>query len=677
VQSRSHLKSKIISLFIFVVILWTSLLFRAAYLQFLPHEKLKQLQERQFQTIITLPSRRGNIIDTYGRDLAMASPAYSVYADPKIIENRKSTSKLLASYLPENATQISLKLKDKSKRFVWLSRLVNSDIINRIKEHKIKGIGFVEEWKRIYPNDYMLSTTLGFVGKEGQGLEGIELYLDKELRGEAKKLSLMKDAKGRPLVQDGMVFKETPQGKEVKLTIDSDLQYFVETELMQSIKKHEADGAYAVILDAKTSAIRSLVSLPYYNLNSPYQFSSQSRRNKSVTDTFEPGSTLKTFILAEALQTNTYQPDSLIFCENGQFKIGKRTIREAEKSHSQGTITVTEVLKYSSNIGTSKIALKLGSEAVSKSLSRFGFGRRMNIDLPGEAKGIVINQPWGDHLLANISFGQGITSTPLQMANAYASIANGGYLNTPYIIEDIKDLEAPNEKSTFIPKQFRESKKILSDKVAQQMKDMLVEVTADKGTGVAAQVPGFIIGGKTGTAQKINPYGKGYLKNGYIASFAGYIPAQDPKYVIYIAVDHPRKNGYYGSQVAAPLFSSIASYAMRKNGIRPTELIKTDVLADQKFDKKSESTMDKKPEKLALENKSLRMYKFEDLNSLSSMVTSAPDLSQMSLREALEKTSEQDIRLKIIGSSGVIEKTEPASGEALNSDRQMTIYFKE
>lgn len=662
-------KAKIISLFFFVVSLWGILLFRAAYLQFLPHERLNALQERQFQTIVTLPSRRGNIIDMNGKELAMSAPASSVYADPKSIENRKQAAKILAKYLTEPYAKIYAKMKDKEKRFVWIERLVNNDIIDKLKEQKIKGIGFIEEWKRVYPNDYMLSSTLGFVGKEGQGLEGIELSLDHELRGENKKVSMRKDAKGRPLIQDGMIFKEIPQGKEVKLTIDSDLQYFVETELMQAMKKHEAEGAYAVVLDAKTSAIRSIVSLPHYDLNSPLKFSSAIRRNRSVTDTFEPGSTLKTFILAAALETKKYTPESKIFCENGYFKIGKRVIREAEKQHSQGTITVSEVLAYSSNIGTSKMALKLGDDEIQKTLKKFGFGVRSKVDMPGEAKGIMLDLPWADHLLANISFGQGITVTPLQMANAYAAIANGGHLNTPHIVESIIDVDT-NEIENH---QNRPSQKIISDDTAAKIKKMLVGVTSDKGTGISARVPGYVVGGKTGTAQKINPFGKGYLRNGYISSFAGFIPANDPQYVIYIAIDYPKKGGYYGSAIAAPVFSSIASYAIRKDGIAPMPEANSSTLsslAPEEVPAVYEPSEKKSPAQLEL-------FSDEQLSHLSAVLTSAPDLKSLSLREALQKTVDKEIKLKIIGTSGRIYRTRPEAGEALGPDRNMTVYLKE
>lgn len=659
------MKAKIISLFIFIITLWGVLLARAAYLQFLPHEKLNTLQARQFQTVVTLPSRRGNIVDLNGKELAMSAPAYSIYADPKTLENRKQTAQVLAKYLTEPYAKIYSKLKDKDKRFVWIERLVASEIVDKLKEKKIRGLGFVEEWRRVYPNDYLLSSTLGFVGKEGQGLEGIELSLDRELQGENKKVSLRKDAKGRPLLQDGMVFKETPQGKEVKLTIDSDLQYFVETELMQAMKKHEADGAYAVVLDAKTSAIRSIVSLPHYDLNNPQKFNSNSRRNKSVTDTFEPGSTLKAFILADALEKKAYTPDSKIFCENGAFKIGKRVIREAEKNHAQGLISVSDVLAFSSNIGTSKIALKLGATEVQQGLKKFGFGSRTNIDMPGEAKGIMVGLPWSDHLLANVSFGQGITVTPLQMANAYASLANGGYLNTPHIIESITDLDT-NEADQL---KERVSTKILSDEVAAQMKEMLVNVTV-KGSGATARVPGYVVGGKTGTAQKINPASRGYMRNAYIGSFAGFIPANDPQYVIYVAIDHPKKNGYYGAQVAAPIFSSIASYAIRKDGISPAATLAENA-------PKAETEEVAQETEQAAQDEKLKTFSDEQLGSLSAVLTSAPELKSLSLREVIQKTADKEIKLKIIGSGGRVYRTNPEAGEAFGPDRNMTIYLKE
>ncbi len=652
------MKTKIISLFIGVCVLWSALALRAAYLQFLPHEKLKTLQNRQFQTVVTLPSRRGNILDYKGKELAMSSPAYSLYADPKVIENKKQFSKTISNILGEPVSSIMKKISDSKKRFVWIDRLVNATTTEKLKDLKIQGLGFVEEWRRIYPNDRLLSTSLGFIGKEGQGLEGIELLYNKDLQGENKKVSLRKDARGRPLVQDGTVFTETPQGKEIQLTIDSDLQYFVETELQQALKTHEAEAAYAVVLDAKTSAIRAIASLPDFDLNKPEKSNSGFRRNRAVTDTYEPGSTLKTFILAEALEKNIYKANSKIFCENGHFQIGKRVIREAEKAHAQGLITVSEVLAYSSNIGTSKIALKLGDDVLRQALLKFGFGQKSGLDLPGEAKGIVLGLPWADHLLANVSFGQGMTASPLQMANAYASIANGGILNKPYIIQSITDIET-NQKHENKPTEIR---RVVSEETAQQMRMMLAGVTSGKGTGLAARVPGYIVGGKTGTAQKVKTNGRGYVPGGYIGSFTGFIPANDPQYVIYVALDHPKK-GYYGSQVAAPLFASIASYAVRKEGIAP------EILAEKDLTQVPVAQTD-------LNQKQIESYSLQDLKNEKQILTAAPELKKLSVREVLQKVHQQDIKIKFIG-QGQVSKTWPEAGEALNQDRQMTVFLKE
>ncbi len=645
-------------MFIFICVLWSALIFRAAYLQFVPHEKLNALQEKQFQTVVSLPARRGSIVDRHGKDLAMSSPTYSIYADPKIIEDRKATAKLLAKVLKENSNEIFAKIKDKSKRFIWIQRLVSVSQVEEIKTAKIRGLGFVEEWKRVYPNDQLLATTLGFVGKEGQGLEGLELFYDEQLKGESKKVSLRKDARGRPLIQDGMLFTETPQGKEIKLTIDSDLQYFVETELKQALIKHEAEGAYVVVLDAKTSAIRAIASLPSFDSNDPAKASPGLRRNRSVTDTYEPGSTLKTFVIAQALDEKIYQANSKIFCENGAFRIGKRVIREAEANHAQGLISVSDILAYSSNIGTSKIALKLGDEKLRQGLMKFGFGQKAGTDLPGEAKGIILGLPWRDHLLANISFGQGMTASPLQMANAYAAIANGGMLNVPHIVESITDLET-NKTTTTETKQIR---RVISEETAQQMRLMLAGVTSGRGSGLSARVEGYIVGGKTGTAQKVRTEGRGYIQGGYIGSFTGFIPANDPQYVIYVALDYPKK-GYYGSQVAAPLFSSIASYAVRRDGVAP------EVLGEKNISSVPIAQSEKT-------EKEVVQFSYADLNNTTPTLTTVPDFKDLSMREVLQKTANQNIKVKMIG-RGKVEQTHPAAGEAFGEDRTMTLILKE
>jgi len=654
------LKAKIITIFIFISFLWSLLIFRAAYLQFLPHTKLNALQARQFQTRVTLPARRGTIFDASGKELAMSAPSYSLYADPKIIQDKKKVAEKLSLLIPQNSRDIFNKIKTKDKRFVWIDRHIDASHAEKIRDLKIRGLGFVEDWKRVYPNDSLLGSTLGFLGKEGQALEGLELHYDKALRGENKKMILRRDARGRPLIQDGLLFTESPQGQEIKLTIDADLQYFAESEMAQAIKHHDAEGGWIVILDAKTSAILTLANLPTFDPNNQQRTSAFVRRNRTVTDTFEPGSTLKTFVIADAIDNKIVKPSSKIFCENGHFKIGKRIIREAEKDHAQGTISVNEILAYSSNIGTSKIALMMGDNKLQAGLLAFGFGAKSGADLPGEAKGITLKLPWNDHLLANISFGQGITATPLQLANAYAAIANGGVLNRPYIVESIKDAETGEIEETKV----QPIRRVISEETAAKMRLMLAGVTADKGTGIAAQVPGYIVAGKTGTAQKIKSASKGYMKGGYIGSFVGFIPANNPKYVIFIGLDHPKKNGYYGSVVAAPLFSKIASYAVRKSGINPeipSEINLTKFVV----------TLDKK----TVEDKVISLnYKNSESTELE-LTQVVPYLKELSQREVIGLVSEAKINVKFVG-YGKVESTYPEQGQPLNEAREITVILK-
>ena len=418
-----------------------------------------------------------------------------------------------------------------------------------------------------------------------------------------------------------------------------------------------------MVLDAKTSAIRAVASLPTYDPNNPMTASSYNRRNRSVTDTFEPGSTLKTFVIASAIENKVIKPNTKIFCENGHFRIGKRVIREAEADHAQGTITVSEILAVSSNIGTSKIALKVGDRKMMQGLQQFGFGERSGVDLPGEAKGITVRLPWSDHLLANVSFGQGITATPLQMANAFAIIAKGGVLNKPHIVDTITDVET----GEVIKTETQQIRRVISEQTAAQMRLMLAGVTSEGGTGLAARVPGFVVGGKTGTAQKIKPVGRGYLKGGYIGSFGGFIPANDPQFVIFIAIDHPRKNGYYGSMVAAPLFSKIASYAVRKNGINP------DIIAEAQKNNNAEITVTvAKPVERPVDQ--IVQITSAELAE-EKLTTVAPYVKNLTMREVLNVAAEQKIQVKFVG-SGRVESTYPDQGQSLDEDRTMTVILR-
>ncbi len=692
------MKSRIVILFSGLVLLWGVLATRAAVLQVFPNKRLEALQAKQFQTVITLQSRRGAIVDVAGRELALSTKAFSVFADPKLLENKKWVAHKLATILNQSPESIFAKIKDSNKRFIWLYRLMEDDKAEQIKRLDVKGLQLVEEFKRIYPNENLLSQVLGFVGQEGQGLEGLELSFNQALQGNKKKVTVRRDARGRPLVADGLMFAENPDGAEIKLTIDSDLQHVLETELEGAISEFNADNATGVILDAKTSAVLAISSAPSFDANRGNRLKPEQRRNRAVTDTFEPGSTMKSFVIGAALREKILQPNTKYNTEMGKFQVGDRVIREAETKEKWAQLTVSEILAYSSNIGSTKIAFDLGSEALQKALIDFGFGQKSGIDLPGDAKGQMQALPWRPHLLSNISFGHGIAVTAMQMANAYASIANGGVLNTPYIVHSIRDPET-NEITEFKTKPIR---RVLSEQDAASLRMMLTAVTGPGGTGTKAKVDGFLVAGKTGTAQKVNPHGGGYMEKAYVSSFAGFIPATDPKFVIYVVVDHPKQNAYYGSQVAAPLFSRLASYAARRAGLAPMILSEKNFVDKQdagplpkaKKSKRKPATVAALPKAVKKRMKDLRNPVLVENSTVTadellkknvevkiSEVTAetavpvVPDLLRLSLRDALRTASEKDLQVRTKG-SGLVAEVIPAPGSPVPASKKILVILK-
>jgi cell division protein FtsI (penicillin-binding protein 3) len=715
------LKSRIVILFAGLAFLWGILVLRAAVLQVLPNARLQALQSKQFKTVITLQNRRGIIVDRNGRELALSTKAYSLYADPKLIENKVGAARRLAKLFGPSSKYYFAKIKDAQKRFIWIERLMDEEMANEIRSWEVKGLQIVEEYKRVYPNENLLAAVLGFVGKEGKGLEGLELGQNAALQGNTKKVTVRRDARGRPLVADGLIFAENPDGAEIKLTVDAELQHTLETELRESLREFEADKATGIILDAKTSAILAMSSAPGFDANRALRLKPEQRRNRAITDSFEPGSTFKTFVIAAGLKEKIIQPNTRYNTEYGKFKVGDRIIRESSEKERWSSLTVSEILQYSSNVGTTKIAFDLGPEVLEKSLRDFGFGQRTGVDLPGDAKGIMNPLPWRPHLLANISFGQGIGVTALQMANAYAAIANGGTLNAPFIIHSIRDPDT-NDVTEFKPKAIR---KVLDPEDAASVRLMLMGTTGIGGTGENARVEGFPVGGKTGTAQKPREDGTGYLDGGYISSFAGFIPANDPKFVILILVDNPKKkNTYYGSQVAAPIFSRVASYAARREGLAPV------LLSEKNFPQKpSAKTLreEKKSREQVIRTdyaNSLQSVTVPSIITISStallpasvaIATDAaapetsnaptttipeqavqaieaalvippvaeeyqgevvPDFIKLSMREVLKHQAAKNLEIRFRGRGGIVAEMSPAPGEPMPSNKRITLYLK-
>lgn len=651
-------KTRVIFVLFFVAGLWGAMVMRGAYLQLLPNAQFEKIKDRQFSRMIKLSSRRGDILDRDGKELAVSVSSYSLFADPQIIRDPYATAKKLSKHFKMSFRSIYKKIRNKKKRFVWLRRRLDRKTYEKINKWNIRGLAFKEEFKRIYPNKTLASQVMGFVGREQQGVEGLEKRFESVLSGDGKKVSVQRDARGRALVEDGRIFASTPEGSDIYLTIDKDLQYWVEDQLQKAVKNNNAESAWAVVLDPKDSSILAMGSYPTFNPNHPKRSSTKHRRNKVIHDVYETGSVMKAFSVGGALDRGIVEPNTKINTENGVFRIGKRKIKEADKNHYFKELTVSEIIAYSSNVGTSKIALKMTDKVLYDTLLDFGFGEKTGVGLSGEAKGIMHEPPWRDHLTANISFGHGIAVTALQVANAYAAIANGGELNRPYIIKEIRDVD----KGEVIKTEKKIIRRVLSEKNASLMKLMLGSVVAQGGSGYKARINGYPVAGKTGTAQKVNPNGRGYLPGHYISSFAGFVPANDPKYVIYVTVDSPKKKGYYATTVAAPVFRNIAQFALRREGAAPVYMSDQDLV--------------KQKEVIAAETEQsrIRTLSFNQIPDKLEKPTIVPKMKGLTLREVYSELNGLDLNVSVRGKGRVV-KTVPAEGKVLG--KRIKIILKE
>jgi cell division protein FtsI (penicillin-binding protein 3) len=460
---------------------------------------------------------------------------------------------------------------------------------------------------------------------------------------------------------NGLLVTEMEEGKDVQLTIDRELQYVMHRELKRTVLEQEAAGAVGIILDAQTSEVMAMdaVGLPIGGEKLP----KENWRNRPMIEAFEPGSTLKTFVIAAGMKLKNWQPNTKFNCEKGQLKIGERTVNEADSHHRFGWLTISEILAVSSNIGMTKMAFQLGEKQVKQVLSMFGFGQKTGLDLPGEAKGIIQNGKWNHHLLSNVAFGQGISVTPIQLANAYASIANGGILRMPRITKP----QYPIANQWLSPwfertpeKNEASGVRVLTEAEAQTLRLLLAGVTAPGGTGVSAVVAGYPVAGKTGTAQKVNPNGRGYLPETYISSFIGMIPANEPRFVIYVAVDSPQKQ-FYGSQVAGPLFSRLATFAVRHEGIAPRWL----------NEEQAQGLLPTFELKNSLAGNDKDSAPAEKLNS-----DQMPNLQELTVREVQDRLQKRDLSVRIYG-SGRVDHFEPSEGTVLKKNDRVEVWLAE
>jgi cell division protein FtsI (penicillin-binding protein 3) len=532
---------------------------RAVQLQVFQGSWLSEKATDQVQRSLTIPAKRGTIYDATHQVMAVSIDTPSVAAYPRRVQNPGRIADALAKALQMSRQALYAKLTADGS-FVWIKRQISPKEAEKVRDLNLEGIDFVAEHTRFYPNKSLAAQVLGFSGIDGRGLEGVEFFYDSYLKGEQKKTTVLKDALGRPFES----YKQPsidPQGDYLVLTIDRNIQYMTETALKEAIDQYGGKSAMAVVMAPKTGAILALAQYPFFNPNAFSRFGRDCWRNKAITDPFEPGSTMKIFSAAAALDQGLVSPSSIFYCENGAYRIGKNIIHDT-KPH--GWLSVQQIVKFSSNIGAVKLAETMGPEVLYTYLSNFGFGRKTGIDCPGETSGNLSNyKRWSAIDTGAIAFGQGISVSAIQLVTAAAAIANDGLLPKPYIVQQVTDPDG-RVIQRFEPEPVR---RVISIATAHTVQQMMRTVVMEGGTGENAALDGYPVCGKTGTAQKVGEDG-GYAKGKYIASFIGFAPAQNPEAVILVVIDEPESR-YYGGEVAAPAFKKIANETLHYKNVVP------------------------------------------------------------------------------------------------------------
>ena len=640
----------------FFGLLFLSVTIRAFYLQIIQHEDMLKRAEKQHQRIVPLTPARGAIMDRNGTPLAVSVEMDSCYAEPHHIQDIDGTAAVLAPLLGTSKNEIVRKLTT-SKHFIWLERRLTPEIAVRVKNMKLRGIGFVKENKRFYPNIEIASHVLGFTGQEPNGLEGIELKYDTTILGNTGFLVTERDNLGRDITVKNTIIKNTSPGKNVILTLDKNIQYITEKELAKAVTESGAKNGMALVMETGSGRILAMANFPSFNPNAYSKYSQAELRNRTVADSFEPGSTFKVFLIAAALEEKIIKPADSFNCENGSYKIADRTIHD---THSYGRLSVADVLKYSSNIGAAKIGLKLGDERLFHYLKNFGFGERTGVDLPGESPGNLRDKRrWYGVELANISFGQGVSASAIQLTSAISAVANGGNLMKPYIVERILD-DSGQEVQKFEPQTLH---RVISQETAQQMTKMMETVTSNGGTGTSAAVEGFRVAGKTGTAQKVDSVTRRYGAK-RTASFVGFIPADKPRLTILVVVDEP-KTSQYGGVVAAPAFRAIAQNTLAYLKVAPqTETAKQAKPAEIKSVQATESH--------ALHQDAMSEGDPLEVPAAGSVIM--PDFRGMSMRRVLQVMEKRNINIRLLGSGRAAEQS-PPPGHTIKAVDEVWIKF--
>lgn len=635
------------------------ILSRAAALQIFAQPKLERLAKRQFQFQTLVQPRRGAILDRHGHPLAISIQSKSLAANPGKIQNKRAVALQLSALLELPSSTLMRRLSEK-KQFVWLKRhlsptqfkaLQKSQLIE-VDQKRAPGLWLVQESKRIYPEGKLASHILGTVDIDHRGVEGVELWKEEVLKGQVASVNAIKDALGRPTFMDAEAAEGLKDGQSVVLSLDASLQFEVEHHLRLAMEKTQARSGTAIIMDAETGEILALTNEPSFNPNPAQKNVLDHRRNRAVTDGYEPGSTLKAMLVASALMNDWKMTDS-VYAEKGAFVVQGRRISEATAHEKFEWLNLQQMLQVSSNVAAAKIAMKLGPSAYFQTLRAFGFGQRTGSGFPGEISGRFPSKAswekdYSPLTVANVGFGQGILVTALQMIRAFAVLRNGGWLIQPTFFKI-------GESGRSVSRQ-----QILPTAMSEALLQALETVTQQAGTGKAAKLEGFMVAGKTGTAQMVDPVTKKYSRKKYIASFIGFPLEVQPSVVIFVSLTEPQ-GSYYGATIAAPLFKSIlASTATR-------------LKLPQKLPANHQDTLylvQAAPQK-GQEDPLLQWIEEDQQKGWR-----LPSLKGLTIQEILSLTAEKKM-IPIFKGSGVVVNQFPESGQLLKPGEKLTLWLSD
>jgi cell division protein FtsI (penicillin-binding protein 3) len=559
-MDKKWLRVRIFTVLTIFLILFVFVTARAFQLQVIHQGKLEAKANSQHLKTINILAERGGVYDRNFSELGITVKADSVYADPSRIGDPEAVAERIASLISTDRRSVEKKLSAR-RRFVWLKRQIDLTGEERASLANIEGIGLLKESRRFYPAPQLGSNLIGFVGLDSTGLEGVELKYNRYLAGGGVKVHGERDALGREMLFDGMEKSYSSRGNDVVLTIDKTVQYIAEKELEKVVAATGSKAGMAIVMDPNTGEVLAMANAPTFDSNHFWNHRPNEWRNRAITDSYEPGSTFKAFLLAAALEEGVVKPNDIFFCENGAYDVADRTFHDVKK---HGWLSVANTIKYSSNICAIKLGERLGERRFLRYLDDMGFGRKTGIDLPGEASGVVRRFKGSDVSLATISFGQGVSTTAIQLVNGISTIANGGFLMKPYLT---KAIIAPDG---VVVKEYNPSvvRRVFSEETMVMARSILKGVTERGGTGVKAALAEIDVAGKTGTAQKPDLIHGGYASGKYVSSFLGFAPADSPRLAVVVLIDEPAGD-FYGSTVAAPVFREIVKQSLAYMGVYP------------------------------------------------------------------------------------------------------------